>query len=488
MSFRKIQTSNIDTSEAAFSDPILILGKDNVGASDIGFLGKIGVNNYAGFVRDAETQTFYVIDGYIGAESSNQIEAVQITQKGNLTLGVLTADTIIAGNIPTQYTDALARASISATGSLSYDSTTGVISFTDSDSSYATLLGYNPADETDISSTVLNPGDAVTPATFRGDVINNSGTVIVDVSSTSVTFNGGLTGSVYGSVYDRTGATLIIEDDATPGPIVHANLDGNVTGNTAGTHTGNVIGSLNGNVTGRLYGDVHGDVTSPTSLEPIITTGPVRDTLTIHDAHIDKIKAPGTNGATILNTSGATTLSGHNVQLTGSLYGDIGDTLANNPVLTVGTGNNDSQLAVTVASIDELTVNDSIDVTNATITGLDISDLTDANNVIQPSDLSTYSTTTASNLFAQQQDLIAKTAAIAAANSYTNGQITTVTSTLQNYANAPTTWVAPKGTEANRPASPVEGQFYFNTDTKIFEGYNGTSWIQLVPSTLLITP
>ena len=43
MSFRKIQTSNIDTSEAAFSDPILILGKDNVGASDIGFLGKIGV-------------------------------------------------------------------------------------------------------------------------------------------------------------------------------------------------------------------------------------------------------------------------------------------------------------------------------------------------------------------------------------------------------------------------------------------------------------
>ena len=65
----------------------------------------------------------------------------------------------------------------------------------------------------------------------------------------------------------------------------------NVTGNTAGTHTGNVIGSLNGNVTGRLYGDVHGDVTSPTSLEPIITTGPVRDTLTIHDAHIDKIKA-----------------------------------------------------------------------------------------------------------------------------------------------------------------------------------------------------
>jgi len=263
----------------------------------------------------------------------------------------------------------------------------------------------------------------------------------------------------------------------------------NVTGNTVGTHTGNVIGSLNGNVTGRLYGDVHGDVTSPTSLVPIITTGPVKDTLTIHDAEVEKLKAPSSSGgATIVNTTGADTFFGHNAYLTGSLYGDIGDTLAHNPVLTVGTGNNDSQLGVTVASIDELAVNNTLNVTNATITGLDISDLTDANNVIQPNDLSNYSTTAVSNLFVQQQDLIAKTAAVNTANAYTNGQITTVTSTLQSYANAPTTWVAPKGTEAQRPASPVEGQFYFNTDTKIFEGYDGTNWIQLVPSTLQIIP
>ena len=452
MSFRKIQTSNIDTSEAAFSDPILILGKDNVGASDIGFLGKIGVNNYAGFVRDAETQTFYVIDGYIGAESSNQIEAVQITQKGNLTLGVLTADTIIAGNIPSTLSDLTDIDNGTAT-------TGDLILYDGSTWSYVNL-------ESEINTRIT--------------LSQNSQSLIglSDVGHTSDTVaNGDFL------LYDSSTSKFAFVDFASE---VNTYADARV--GVALSNTVSLTGSLNGNVTGRLYGDVHGDVTSPTSLEPIITTGPVRDTLTIHDAHIDKIKAPGTNGATILNTSGATTLSGHNVQLTGSLYGDIGDTLANNPVLTVGTGNNDSQLAVTVASIDELTVNDSIDVTNATITGLDISDLTDANNVIQPSDLSTYSTTTASNLFAQQQDLIAKTAAIAAANSYTNGQITTVTSTLQNYANAPTTWVAPKGTEANRPASPVEGQFYFNTDTKIFEGYNGTSWIQLVPSTLLITP
>ena len=180
----------------------------------------------------------------------------------------------------------------------------------------------------------------------------------------------------------------------------------NVTGNTAGIHTGNVIGSLNGNVTGRLYGDVHGDVTSPTSLEPIITTGPVRDTLTIHDAHIEKIKASASSGgATILNTSGATTLSGHNVHLTGSLYGDIGDTLANDPVLTVGTGNNDSQIAVTVASIGELQVNDS--------------------------------------------------------------------------------FVLPKGTAAQRPTNPVAAQMFFNTETNLFEGYDGAAGIQLIPATFI---
>jgi len=316
MSFRKIQTSNIDTSDAAFSDPILILGKDNSGISDIGFLGKIGINNYAGFVRDAETQTFYVIDGYIGSESSNQIEAAQITQKGNLTVGTLTADTIIAGNLPTQYTDANARAAISATGSLSYDSATGVISFTDTDSAYATKVGYNLADETDATSIVLNPGDASTPATYRGDVVDNSGNVIVDVSSTSTTFTGGLAGNVYGdvynptgankilesgtgnldsvltvdsatattlnagttnisgiatftggsadftgttafgnwngAVYDRTGSTLIIDDTAVPKPIVYANIQGGVVGDVLG----NLVGNVDGNVTGNLEGGI----------------------------------------------------------------------------------------------------------------------------------------------------------------------------------------------------------------------------------------
>ena len=406
MAFRGIQTTNIISTDVGLTDPLLILNKSGDSTTDVGFLGKIGPITYAGLVKDSATNEFLLISQIeLSATTVNDVNALDASiVKGSITVGTLTADSIIAGNLPTQYTDALARASISATGSLSYDSTTGVINFTDSDSSYATLVGYNPADETDTSSIVLNPGDAVTPATFRGDVINNSGTVIVDVSSTSVTFNGGLMGNVYGDVYTPDGSQKVLESGTN-------NTDSSLTVTTATADTivaTNVTGSLNGNVTGRLYGDVHGDVTSPSSLEPIITTGPVRDTLTIHDAHIDKIKAPGTSGATILDTSGATTLSGHNVHLTGSLYGDIGDTLANNPVLTVGTGNNDSQLAVTVASIDELTVNDSM--------------------------------------------------------------------------------ILPKGTAAQRPSTPAEGMMWFNTTTKMFEGYNGTAWVQLVPSEFESTP
>ena len=49
-------------------------------------------------------------------------------------------------------------------------------------------------------------------------------------------------------------------------------------------------------------------------------------------------------------------------------------------------------------------------------------------------------------------------------------------------------FVLPKGTAAQRPASPEEGQMWFNTTTKKFEVWNGTAWVQLVPSTYVETP
>lgn len=283
MAFRKIQTTNLTSTDTAFSDPLIILNKENQIATDIGFLGRIGTDTYTGLVRDSQTDTFLLLNSITLSDATvNDVDALDASiVKGDISVGTITADSFI-GNI---------------------------------------------------KGNILNP---------------TTGAMVVNAS---------------GGIY---------------------------------TLTGNVAGSL------------YGDVLSPTQNTPIITTGPVEDTLTIHNAHVEKLKAPGSSGATVIDTTGYYTLQGQNIAITGTLFGDIADRLANDPVLTVGTGNNDSQLVVHEAIVDELTATDS--------------------------------------------------------------------------------FTLPKGTAAQRPASPVEGMMFFNTTTKMFEGYNGTEWLQLVPSRYEETP
>jgi len=79
-----------------------------------------------------------------------------------------------------------------------------------------------------------------------------------------------------------------------------------------------------------------------------------------------------------------------------------------------------------------------------------------------------------------------------ATSEYVDQMVTSVSSSTSfsgNYSDLvgapdPATVVLPKGTTAQRPVAPVEAQMFFNTDTKMFEGYDGTSWIQLLPSML----
>ena len=314
MAFRGIQSTNLISNDVGFDDPLLILNKSSSLPTDVGWLGKIGPITYAGFVRDHETNTFLLIDSVdLSPNSLNSINAGEVT-KGDLSVRTLTADTIIAGNIPSAYTDADARAAISVSGDLSYDSATGVISYTDVIGGNSNRVVYDLADPT--GSIVLNPGTQPHVATYYGDVINNVGNVILDISSTTATFTGGLAGDVYGdvynptgankilesgtgnldsaltvdsattttlnagttnisgiatftggsvdftgtqtignwngAVYDRTGSTLIIDDTASPKPIVYANLLGGVVGDVQG----NLVGNVDGNVTGNLEGGI----------------------------------------------------------------------------------------------------------------------------------------------------------------------------------------------------------------------------------------
>jgi len=384
MAFRGIQSTNLISNDVGFNDPLLILNKDSSLPTDVGWLGKIGPITYAGFVRDHETNTFLLIDSVdLSPNTLNSINAGEVT-KGDLSVRTLTADTIVAGNLPTQYTDADARAAISATGSLSYDSATGVISFTDTDYSYATKVGYNLADQTDATSIVLDPGDASTPATYRGDVINNSGTVIVDVSSTSSTFTGGLMGDVHGDVYNPTGANKILESGT-------GNLDSVLTVDSATTTT------LNAGTT-----NISGIAT--------FTGGSVDFT--------------GTN--TLGNWNGAV------YDRTGSTL-IIDDTAVPKPIV--------------YANIQGGVLGDVQGNVIGNLTGNVVGNL--EGNIINQAG----------------QPVIDNSGAL-----------------------SPTEFRLPKGLTADRPSSPVAGMMFFNEGTNMFEGYDGTSWVQFVPSTFQSTP
>ena len=258
MAFRKIQVSNLQSTESAVKDPLLILNQDSSEDVDSGFLSKRGISTYSGLVRDSSTAKFFLIEGInLVSNSLNDISAVDGTlTKGTLELNSLNATTIYV---------------TSPSGAIH---TTNLVTEN---------IGYWPADPTDTSKHILTVGNANTPAEYIGNSTGlHTGTVtltgmfdatngttlgnwngsVYDITgankilesgtgnldsaltvdtATATTLNAGTTnisgiatftggsvdftgtstlGNWNGAVYDRTGSTLIIEDDATPGPIV----------------------------------------------------------------------------------------------------------------------------------------------------------------------------------------------------------------------------------------------------------------------------
>ena len=99
MAFRKVQISNLRSTESSLDDSILVIGKSNTSEVDIGILGKTGPSSYAGLVRDAETSTFYLIDNYTQPIDNNDIDAENVILKGNLAVNSIEADVSIV--VPT---------------------------------------------------------------------------------------------------------------------------------------------------------------------------------------------------------------------------------------------------------------------------------------------------------------------------------------------------------------------------------------------------
>lgn len=74
MAFRKLSMDLIGQGNAVFDDPIMLLGSTISAPQDMGFMGKINANTFAGLVRDAQTSRFVLIDNYSHQMFDNDID------------------------------------------------------------------------------------------------------------------------------------------------------------------------------------------------------------------------------------------------------------------------------------------------------------------------------------------------------------------------------------------------------------------------------
>ena len=345
-------------------------------------------------IAEGSSNEFYddsKVDARIANASIDDLADVDLTTTAPTNGQILSWDNANSKFVPTNQfstTDLSvgSPASATGTGGITYNNTTGVFTYIPPDlSGYVvtwndltgtptTIAGYGITDAFDgdygsLTNTPSIPSSLLDLNTITdgtpGQVLQTNGSAAFSFGTLDISDLTDGTGLLYtdSSVRSAISATGNLSYDSNTGVMTTLSVfTGDVKGNILHPTTGATVVNASGGIytlTGNVAGDLYGDVLSPTQNTPIITTGTTRDLLTIHDAEIEKIKAPtvgGVAGATIINTTGADTFSGHNAHLSGALYGDVGDTVANNPVLTVGTGNNDSQLSVTTASIDDLTV------------------------------------------------------------------------------------------------------------------------------------
>lgn len=95
MAFRKINLHQMtDSTVTDFTDSVLVLGKDNTSVTDVGFLGKIGTDKYAGLIYDSATQEFLLIDDVTATNTTNDVSSDPATF-GDLNLNGITVNTKI---------------------------------------------------------------------------------------------------------------------------------------------------------------------------------------------------------------------------------------------------------------------------------------------------------------------------------------------------------------------------------------------------------
>jgi|MDTC01.1.fsa_nt_gb hypothetical protein len=475
MAFRKIQVSNLQSTESAVKDPLLILNQDSSEDVDSGFLSKRGISTYSGLVRDSSTAKFFLIEGInLVSNSLNDISAVDGTlTKGTLELNSLNATTIYV---------------TSPSGAIH---TTNLVTEN---------IGYWPADPTDTSKHILTVGDANTPAEYIGNSTGNvTGTVsdisnhgiqsLSNVDSTDTSATGDMLlydGSQWGFVnYEdeintritannnsltatslsdigftsdtvANGDFLLYDSSTSKFGFVEFASEVNTYADARIAVTNSSHVSFGSSISatafsGKLY-DTNGNVILDNTSGNVGFGGKTADFDEFNgELHGEVIHE--TTGVKVIDMQYSTPIYTGNVVgvLQGNIYDPNGNVLLDNGQ-TNGTPGFGGDVSGNISSTGASTFSGSVNFTGSTVTGL-------------PADLSTRNT----------DDLAEGTTR----KYYTDARVD---------ARISNSFVLPKGTTAQRPASPVEGQMYFNTETRMFEGWDGLDWQQLVPSQFQSTP
>lgn len=164
-------------------------------------------------------------------QTARTINGVSFNGSANISFGT---DSVAEGSTNLYFSNARARAAISASGSLTYNNTTGVISFTDAVTSVAGKTGavsLNTADVAESGNLYYSDARARAAVSVTGNGSYNSTTGVITISA-PVT-----------SVAGRTGAVAIGISDVSG---LQTALDGKFSA-SGGTISGNV--SVSGTVT-----------------------------------------------------------------------------------------------------------------------------------------------------------------------------------------------------------------------------------------------
>lgn len=270
---------------------------------------------------------------------------------------------------------------------------------------------------------------------LNNNIVDENGIVIVDANLAE--FNGALRGDILSEDSSVILSVGIGDTDSN----LFANVTGDVTGNVTGDVTGNVVGNLTGNVVGDLQGNVIGDVTGNVTGDVTGNViGAAGSSVTTESVETDFIAAPD-----------------NSLQITGT--GDI-NRLVFNRTDTSAIADNVQIARLTFAKTD------SSGPTTTTISTLDV---TNDHLIYFPQPGGSGNANQYFKLHSNGKMQISVPGAIG----------TEPTAGLEVGGSIKPGVFADATARDAAITSPTAGEMVFVTDVAKFQGYDGTSWVNL---------